>query len=89
MTTMTKIIKYSWLAIFLLFASSCDKGLEKININRTDPTSVDPVLLLNNAVLNSSFNTPTLLFDIAAVQQMITPTIFNYFSHGRHLKFNI
>ncbi len=70
---MTKIFKYSWLAVFLLFASSCDKGLEKINENKTDPVAIDPVLLLNNAVINSSFTTPTLLFDIAAVQQMLTP----------------
>lgn len=70
---MTKILKYSLVAGLLLFASSCDKGLEKINKNQTDPTAIDPVLLLNNAIINSSFTTPTLIYDIGIVQQMVSP----------------
>lgn len=54
-------------------ASSCDKGLEKLNENQTSPTSVDPALLLNNAVINASYPGKTVVFDIGVVQQMVTP----------------
>ncbi len=70
---MKKIFSYSLLATLLLLAGSCDKGLEKLNQNTTDPTAVDPVLLLNNAVINTSYPVNSLIYDIGIVQQMITP----------------
>jgi len=70
---MKKILNYSLLAVLLLFAASCDKGLEGLNKNKTSPTSVDPAFLLNNAVINTSFPVKTLVFDIGIVQQMVTP----------------
>src|SRR5664279_1276647 len=70
---MKKICCYSLLAILLLFAGSCDKGLEKLNQNTTDPTAIDPVLLLNNAVINTSYPVNSLVYDIGIVQQMVTP----------------
>jgi Starch-binding associating with outer membrane len=70
---MKKILNYSLLAVLLLFAVSCDKGLEGLNKNKTSPTSVDPVFLLNNAVINTSFPTRSVIFDIGIVQQMVTP----------------
>ena len=70
---MKKICNYSLLAVLILFASSCDKGLERLNKNTTDPTAIDPVLLLNNAVINTSFPVKSLVFDIGIVQQMVTP----------------
>ena len=69
---MKKIFNYSLLALTLLFAS-CDKGLEDLNINKTSPTTVDPVLLLNNAVISAAYPTTTLIFDMGIVQQMVTP----------------
>ena len=70
---MKKILNYGLLGLLLLVAGSCDKGLEKLNKNTTDPTAVDPVLLLNNAVINTSFPVNSLIFDIGIVQQMISP----------------
>ncbi|MDP4261433.1 MAG: SusD/RagB family nutrient-binding outer membrane lipoprotein [Bacteroidota bacterium] len=70
---MNKILNYSLLAVLLLFAVSCDKGLEGLNKNKTSPTSVDPALLLNNAVINTSFPVKSLVFDIGIVQQVISP----------------
>jgi hypothetical protein len=70
---MKKILNYSLLVVSLLFAVSCDKGLEGLNKNQTSPTSVDPALLLNNAVITASFPVKTLVFDIGIVQQMISP----------------
>ena len=69
---MKKILNYSWLAVILLFAASCDKGFEDLNKNKTSPTSIDPALLLNNAVINTSYPTITMIYDIGIVQQIIT-----------------
>lgn len=70
---MKRILNYSLLAVLLLTAASCDKGLEDLNKNKTSPTSLDPTLLLNNAIINASYPTRTLVFDIGIVQQMISP----------------
>lgn len=70
---MKKILNYSLLAVLLLFAASCEKGLEKLNINQTSPNSLEPAFLLNNAVIQTSFPVKSLVFDIGIVQQMVTP----------------
>ncbi len=70
---MKTILNYSLLVTLLLFAVSCDKGLSDLNKNTTSPTSVDPALLLNNAVINTSYPMKSLIFDIGIVQQMVTP----------------
>jgi len=70
---MKKIINYSLLLALVLLGTSCDKGLESLNKNKTSPTSIDPALLLNNAVINASFTARTVIFDIGIVQQMVTP----------------
>jgi len=62
--------------IILFFAiglAGCEKGLSDLNVNTTSPTSLDPVLLLNQAVINTSFPVKSLVFDIGIVQQMVTP----------------
>jgi hypothetical protein len=70
---MKKIFNYGILAILFLYISSCDKGLQDLNKNKTSPTSVDPALLLNNAVISAAYPTTTLIFDMGIVQQMVTP----------------
>ena len=71
---MKKILKYILPLIVLLTSSiSCKKGLEGLNVNRVNPTSLDPVLLLNNAVINASYPTRTQIFEMAIVQQLVTP----------------
>jgi len=70
---MKKIYSYSLLVVLLLSGASCEKGLEDLNKNRTQPTAVDPALLLNNAVISASFPTKTLIYDMGVVQQAVTP----------------
>jgi hypothetical protein len=70
---MKKLLNYILPAVLLLFVVSCEKGFDGLNKNKTSPTSVDPALLLNNAVINTSFPTRSLIFDIGIVQQMISP----------------
>lgn len=52
---------------------SCDKGLSDLNVNETNSTSLDPVLLLNQAIINTSFPVKSLVFDVGIVQQMVSP----------------
>ncbi|WP_276500298.1 SusD/RagB family nutrient-binding outer membrane lipoprotein [Terrimonas pollutisoli] len=70
---MKKILNYSLLITLVVVTVSCEKGLERLNKNKTSPTAVDPALLLNNAVINTSFPTRTVIFDVGIVQQMVTP----------------
>jgi hypothetical protein len=69
---MKKIINYC-LPLILTAAVSCTKKLEEINVNRVSPTSLDPILLLNNAIINTSFPTRTVIYEMAIMQQIVTP----------------
>ena len=70
---MKKIFNYSLLCLFLAFISSCDKNLSDLNVNKTSPISIDPVFQLNTAVINASFPTITVTYDMGIVQQLISP----------------
>jgi hypothetical protein len=70
---MKKIFNYSLCALLLVSVASCDKGLSDLNVNKVSPTSLDAVLLLNNAIVNTSYPTRTVLFDMGTVQQLVTP----------------
>src|SRR6185295_13670602 len=48
-------------------------GLEELNENKVNPTTLDPALLLNNAIINASFPTKTQIYEMSIVQQMVTP----------------
>ncbi len=52
---------------------SCDKGFDDLNINSTAATAINPVFTLNNATVNSSFVTSTVLYEMGIVQQMVSP----------------
>jgi hypothetical protein len=70
---MKKILNYILPAILLMSAVSCDKGFEELNTNRVNPTSVDPAALLNNAIINLSYPTRSVIFDMGIVQQLVSP----------------
>ena len=71
---MKKLLKYIPLLIILLSSSiSCKKGLEDLNVNKVNPTSLDPALLLNNAIINLSYPTRTQIYEMAIVQQLVSP----------------
>jgi hypothetical protein len=59
--------------ILLIVSVSCEKGLSDLNKNATNSTTLDPALLLNQAIINTSFPVKTLVFDVGIVQQMVTP----------------
>jgi hypothetical protein len=59
--------------ILLVGLSACDKGFDELNVNSTAATAVNPVFILNNATVNSSFVTGSILYEMGIVQQMISP----------------
>jgi hypothetical protein len=70
---MKKIISYSLAVFAALCISSCDKGFDELNTNPIAATSVNPAFLFNNAVVSSSLNTSTLIYDMGIVQQFLSP----------------
>src|SRR5688500_16989666 len=70
---MKKLVNYSLLVILAVSTVACDKGFDELNQNKTSPTRVDPALLLNTAVINSSFPVKSMIFDMGIVQQLVTP----------------
>ncbi len=74
---MKKIVKNKLAFVSLIFIasliSSCDQGFDEMNINKTAATAINPVFTLNNAVVNMSFPTGTIFYELGIVQQMVTP----------------
>ncbi|MUH35235.1 SusD/RagB family nutrient-binding outer membrane lipoprotein [Zobellia amurskyensis] len=71
-----KNIIYRLLSLTILLAVfSCDRNFDEINTNTVDPTSenVDPIFLLNNAIINTSFSNAQIVYDMGLVQQIVTP----------------
>lgn len=64
---------YLYIALFglLFIIPGCDKDFEEINKDPVLPTSVDPVYLFSNALVNSAFY--TLRYEDEIVQQINTP----------------
>jgi hypothetical protein len=63
----------SILLITGLFITSCDKGFDELNVNKTAATSVNPVFTFNNSIVNMSLPANTLMYEVGIVQQMVTP----------------
>ena len=71
---MKKITLYTILFLSTIcLLPSCDKGFEEINTNKTLPIALDPAFLINNAIIGSSTPLETMVFELAIVQQIITP----------------
>jgi hypothetical protein len=71
---MKKILNYIVFVLILLL-SSCEKGLDELNENTIAPTAndIDPVFQLSNAVVNSSFPSGSIVYEMGIVQQLISP----------------
>ena len=70
---MKKTLIYSFSVALMLCVSSCDKGFDELNVNKTAATAVNPVFILNNATINSTYTTGSVMYEISIVQQMVTP----------------
>lgn len=72
-----KIYFLAMLAAFSLLAG-CDRGFDELNVNRVDPTTLDPQFIMNRAIIETTYpnNFATLemlTYDFGIVQQIITP----------------
>jgi hypothetical protein len=68
--------KINYIIVFtlsLVAISSCDNGFDELNINKTASPTLDPALILNNAIINSSPNVGQLNYELAIVQQLTSP----------------
>jgi hypothetical protein len=70
---MKRLLIYPLLALLLVAAPACDNGFDELNTNKTAVTTLNPVFLLNNAVINASFPGGILVYDMGIVQQIISP----------------
>src|SRR5258706_12486766 len=69
---MKKIINLCLLALSFALITSCDRGFDDLNKSKTGATSLDPALVLNNAVISSSFPGGTLTYELPIVQQLFS-----------------
>lgn len=69
----TKLLKYTAFLFAFLVYTSCDEGFDDLNTNEVDPTEIDPVFILNNAIIGLSYSGGPLIYDIGIVQQIISP----------------
>jgi hypothetical protein len=68
---MKKILNIFILALsFTLITTACDEGFDELNTSKSGAIALDPVFILNNAVISSS-PTANLVYDVAIVQQWI------------------
>lgn len=59
--------------LLCFFISSCDKGFDDLNVNKTAATAINPVFTLNNATINVSFPNGILIYEMGVVQQIVSP----------------
>ena len=69
---MKKIYQIALLSLSLLIVSSCDDGFDELNKSKTGATTVDPITVFNNVVIFCSPPAGTLVYELGAVQQIIT-----------------
>jgi hypothetical protein len=68
-----KKIKISACLLATFMLAACDAGFDEINTSKTGILSINPAYMFNNTMVRSSFPQQTLVFEIAIVQQMVTP----------------
>ncbi len=51
----------------------CDSGFDELNVNKTQPTALNPSFLMNNAIIQTSFPLEVMVFELPIVQQIVTP----------------
>ncbi len=76
----------------LSLLSGCDDGFDEINTNKVDPTSLAPSLILNKAIISTTYldgvsTLGMLCYNFGIVQQIITP-YGSSLSGGNYNQFN-
>lgn len=90
---MKAISKYLLAAVLsLCLITGCDEGFDDINTNKVDPTSLAPSLILNKAIISTTYldgvsTLGMLTYNFGIVQQIITP-YGSSLSGGNYNQFN-
>ena len=90
---MKAISKYTLAAMLSLgLITGCDQGFDEINTNKVDPTSLAPSLILNKAIISTTYldgvsTLGMLTYNFGIVQQIITP-YGSSLSGGNYNQFN-
>src|SRR5687768_9291546 len=81
---MKKILNLCVMSLAFLLVQSCDSGFDEMNTSKTNSETLDPILVLNNAIANSAPSgvsaggtspgsaTSGLTYGLAISQQMIS-----------------
>lgn len=70
---MKNIFNITLLALSMIIVAACDNDFEELNTSKTGAISLDPGLVLNNAIIATSPNAGQLNYELAIVQQITTP----------------
>ncbi|MBL7856297.1 MAG: SusD/RagB family nutrient-binding outer membrane lipoprotein [Cyclobacteriaceae bacterium] len=70
---MKNIISKIVVGLALVAVSACDSGFDELNTSKTGAISLEPALILNNAIISSSPNAAQLNYELAIVQQLTSP----------------
>jgi len=70
-----RIYNFLIVAVVVVTTFSCTDNFDEINTNEVDPTaeSIDPIFLLNDAIIRLSFSNTNLIYDLGIVQQVVSP----------------
>ena len=70
---MKKVLNSCLVTLMLILVAACDRNFDELNTSKTGIVSLDPALVLNNAVISSSPPAGILNYELAIVQQMTSP----------------
>ena len=70
---MKKIAIILFSACGLIGLNACDAGFDEMNVNKTAAIAINPVFALNNAVINISPPSGTVVYEMGIVQQIVSP----------------
>lgn len=68
-----KYLSYILVGAVLFSNTSCEKGFDSLNTNESGFTVLDPAIQLNGAINSASYTTSTLNYELAIVQQIVSP----------------
>lgn len=57
----------------LIGLNACDAGFDEMNVNKTAAVAINPVFALNNAIVNTTPPSGTVVYEMGIVQQIVSP----------------
>jgi hypothetical protein len=70
---MKKIAIILFSACGLIGLNACDAGFDEMNVNKTAAVAINPVFALNNAIVNVTPPSGTVVYEMGIVQQIVSP----------------